>query len=86
VPVISAFYGITIKVFQGDHNPPHIHVYYGEFRALIDISTGRIIAGELPPRSHKLVKEWLKLRREDVLKAWDIAEHFGTPKRIKPLE
>jgi hypothetical protein len=86
LPVISAFYGITIKIFQGDHNPPHIHVYYGEFRAQLDILTGRILAGKLPPRSLKLVQEWLKLRRADILNAWNTAEQFGTPKRVKPLE
>lgn len=86
MPVISAFYGITIKVFQGDHNPPHIHVIYGEFKALIEIGTGRVIAGRLPPRSHKLVREWLKLRQIEVTRAWDIAQRYGTPKRIKPLE
>jgi hypothetical protein len=33
-----------------------------------------------------MVKAWLKLRRTQVLKAWDVAEQFGAPKRIKPLE
>ncbi len=86
MPVISVFYGITIKIFHGDHNPPHIHVTYSEFNAQIDIATGRIIAGKLPLRSHKLVKEWLKLRRTEVDRAWTVAEQFGAPKRIKPLE
>ncbi len=86
MPVISAFYGITIKIFQGDHSPPHIHVYYGEFRAQLEISSGRVIAGSLPPRSLKLVREWLKLRRDNVMKAWETAVEFGAPKRVKPLE
>lgn len=86
MPVISAFYGIMIKIFHGDHNPPHIHVYYGEFRAQVEIMTGRVLAGKLPPRSLKLVQEWLKLRRAQVLIAWEVAEQFGTPKRVKPLE
>jgi len=86
LPIISAFYGITIKIFQGDHNPPHIHVTYGEFKAQIEIATGRVLAGRLPPRSLQMVKAWLKLRRPQVLKAWEVAEQFGAPKRIKPLE
>ena len=86
LPVISVFYGITIKIFQGDHNPPHIHVTYGEFKAQIEIATGRVIAGRLPPRSLQMVKGWLKLRRPQVQKAWNVAEQFGAPKRIKPLE
>jgi hypothetical protein len=86
MPVISAFYGITIKIFHGNHNPPHIHIIYGEFKAQIEITTGRVLAGRLPPRSHKLVKEGLKLRQEEVIKAWEVAGRFGVPKRIKPLE
>lgn len=30
MPIISAFYGLIIKMFfmQSEHNPPHIHVIY----------------------------------------------------------
>jgi hypothetical protein len=28
MPRISEFYGITILMFFGDHNPPHFHVRY----------------------------------------------------------
>lgn len=86
LPIISTFFGIVIKIFHGDHNPPHIHATYGEFEAQFEIATGRIIAGRLPPRAQKLVKEWLKLRKLEVMKAWGEAEQFGTPRRIKPLE
>ena len=37
VPTISAFYGILIQMFFDDHAPPHFHVKYGEFKAVIDI-------------------------------------------------
>ncbi len=86
MPIISAFFGILIKIFHGDHPPPHIHVEYGEFEAQFEIESGRLIAGKLPPRAQKLVKEWLKLRKSEVLKAWNAAEKFGAPRRIKPLE
>lgn len=39
---ISQFYGIIITMYFPDHNPPHFHVRYNEFRALIDISTGKM--------------------------------------------
>ena len=86
LPIISAFFGIVIKIFHGDHPPPHIHVEYGEFEAQFEIESSRLIAGRLPPRAQKLAKEWLKLRRSEVLKAWGTAEKFGTPRRINPLE
>ncbi len=28
MPVISRFYGILIKMFFGDHAPPHFHAEY----------------------------------------------------------
>ncbi len=31
MPVICRFYGILIKMFFDDHNPPHFHAEYGEY-------------------------------------------------------
>lgn len=28
MPEISRFYGIIIRMFYNDHNPPHFHVIY----------------------------------------------------------
>ena len=37
MPEISRFFGIVIKMFFDDHNPPHFHAEYGGDLALIDI-------------------------------------------------
>jgi hypothetical protein len=50
MPEISRFFGISIKMFFGDHVPPHFHAEYGEFKAQINIKSRVIIAGALPPR------------------------------------
>jgi hypothetical protein len=39
MPEISRFFGIVIKMFFDDHNPPHFHAEYGGDVALIDIRT-----------------------------------------------
>jgi hypothetical protein len=45
VPTVSAFYGIVIEMYFGDHPPPHFHArYYGD-EALIVIETGEVYAG-----------------------------------------
>ncbi len=85
MPIISVFYGMTIKVYQGDHNPPHVHVSYGEYSALVDIHSGKLLAGSLPPRSLKMLREWLKANQAEILKAWDSACQFKTPKKVRPL-
>ena len=40
---ISAFYGLIIKMFfaESEHNPPHIHVVYGEMNAILNYRGSR---------------------------------------------
>jgi len=61
MPEIARFYGIVIKVFFGDHPPPHFHAIYGEYNALVNIESLEIIEGDLPSRAQKLVQEWATL-------------------------
>ncbi|MBR1540515.1 MAG: DUF4160 domain-containing protein [Clostridia bacterium] len=84
MPILSNFYGILIKMYfqQAEHNPPHIHAIYGEYMGAIDIRTGEILEGDLPVRAHKLVKEWLNIYREDILRIWKTQEF----KKIPPLK
>ena len=57
MPEISRFFGIIIKMFFDDHNPPHFHAEYsGEF-VLIDIRTLSVFAGRFSPRALGLVIE-----------------------------
>ncbi|GAB4353069.1 MAG: hypothetical protein Fur0042_21760 [Cyanophyceae cyanobacterium] len=67
MPEISRFYGISIKIFFGDHLPPHLHAIYGEYNALFGIETLSIIEGDLPNRAEKLVLEWTALYQSDLL-------------------
>lgn len=43
MPEIARFYGIIIKLFFGDHPPPHFHAVYGEHNALFNIETFEMI-------------------------------------------
>ncbi|MFH0939611.1 MAG: DUF4160 domain-containing protein [Planctomycetota bacterium] len=36
MPEISRFLGIIISMYFDEHNPPHFHVQYNEYRASID--------------------------------------------------
>lgn len=73
MPVIARFYGLIIKMFLlgKEHNPPHIHISYGEFNALFDITTLEFIEGDLPPRAENLVKEWASLHQAELLEMWE---------------
>ncbi|HAP66337.1 MAG TPA: hypothetical protein DCQ99_00640 [Nitrospinae bacterium] len=30
MPVIAAFFGIIVRMFYDDHNPPHIHLEFSK--------------------------------------------------------
>jgi hypothetical protein len=85
VPILSVFFGITIRVFFEDHAPPHVHIEYAEYRAVIEIATGRVLAGRLPRRCATLVEEWRALHLADLRRAWKAASRSQLPKRIAPL-
>lgn len=79
MPEIARFYGIVIKVFFGDHPPPHFHAIYGEYNALVSIESLEIIEGDLPSRAQKLVLEWAILYQQDLLQMWNTQEFRKLP-------
>jgi hypothetical protein len=40
MPTISMFYGVIIRMYYapGEHNPPHFHAYYNEFKATFSLT------------------------------------------------
>ena len=85
VPRISAFYGIVIEMYFGDHPPPHFHARYGGEVALIVIATGDVYAGSLPPRALRLVREWVEERRAELDADWRRAQAHEPLDWIAPL-
>ncbi len=84
MPVLSRFYGIIIRMYfqQAEHNPPHIHALYGEDMAAIDIQTGEVLEGLLPPKALAMVREWAAIHKDDLLQMWETQEF----KSLSPLE
>lgn len=86
VPRICEFYGIVIEMYYADHPPPHFHARYGGDSAKIDISHGEIIAGALPGRAHRLVREWVSRHRDELEANWERAVRHERPQPIDPLQ
>jgi hypothetical protein len=85
VPRISCFYGIVIAMYYREHGVPHFHAFYGGYEASISIESLNLLAGELPPRALRLVKQWASLHREELLRDWDLAEAGEVLEGIAPL-
>lgn len=86
MPEISRFFGIIIKMYFGDHNPPHFHAIYQEDSAEYDINTLIIIRGSLSSRANAMVLEWASLHREELLEDWKLAIEKKEIKKIEPLK
>ena len=84
MPVLSRFYGIIIRMYfqQAEHNPPHIHALYGDDMAAVSIQTGEVLEGGLPPKALAMVREWIGIHRNELLKIWATQEFES----LSPLE
>lgn len=78
MPTISYFYGIMIRMYLQDHNPPHFHAFYAGCEGRVVIETGEIVEGYLPKNAARLVKEWTLARQTLLMDNWQRA-HAGTP-------
>jgi hypothetical protein len=57
MPEISRFFGIIIRMFFDEHNPPHIQVEYQGHKAVFDLN-GNIMKGDLGSHTAtRLVRE-----------------------------
>jgi hypothetical protein len=85
MPEICRFFGIVIAMFADDHNPPHFHVKYGDYRAIFTIDKG-VIKGEIPVRVANLVSAWMAIHKNELLANWERLQKGMEPEAIKPLK
>lgn len=85
MPEVSRFLGIIIYMYFNDHNPPHFHVHYNDFRAIIDIEKLAVLDGNLPARVLGLVIEWAELHQEELKANWESLIKTGNYSKIAPL-
>ncbi|MEJ2745241.1 MAG: DUF4160 domain-containing protein [bacterium] len=86
MPEICRFFGIVIKMFFDDHNPPYFHAEYGDDSALIDIRNLSVFSGRLSPRVMGLVIEWATLHHQELLADWKRAQAQEELQKIPPIE
>ena len=88
MPELSRFGGMVIYMLfkdVGQHHKPHVHVYYGDYEAVIGID-GELLAGSLPRKKLKIITGWLAFNEEKAYEAWNLAvqgEHF---EKIPPMK
>jgi hypothetical protein len=86
MPEICRFFGIRIRMYFGDHAPPHFHANYEGNDCVVDIHTLAVIHGSLSPRAMGMVMEWATIHQEELMNAFDRAQNNEDPGRMEPLE
>ncbi|MCC7293076.1 MAG: DUF4160 domain-containing protein [Phycisphaerales bacterium] len=86
MPEISRFFGIVIRMYYDDHDPPHLHAEYQGNKVKVDFG-GNVLRGALDSRTAlKLVREWIDLHAEELLEDWNLARAGVPLEKIRPLE
>ncbi|ENZ83180.1 MULTISPECIES: DUF4160 domain-containing protein [Caulobacter] len=86
MPIISTFFGIVIRIYFSDHNPPHLHAEYQEYEAMFDIRTCEVLEGQLPrPQKIKVVR-WIRAHQVELADNWDRAYNDRPTFRIQGLD
>ena len=85
MPEISRFLGIVIAMYYNDHQPPHFHAKYGDYRGAITVSDLKLVEGQLPARVISLILEWAFQHRDELLQDWELAIAKKPLRKIEPL-
>lgn len=86
MPIISMFFGLIVRMYYDEHNPPHIHVEFQGNKALLDFH-GNILRGDLRSRTAlRLIREWIDTRQDELIDDWNFAQEGKEIRKISPLE
>jgi len=89
MPILAMFYGIIVRMYFADnqqHHVPHIHVEFGDDKAVFDIAGGKLLAGTFPKNKTRLVQAWIEIRREELNADWNLAVQGEEVFKIDPLK
>lgn len=68
-------------MYFDEHNPPHFHIRYNDYRAVMNIQNLNIMDGHLPAKVRGLVEEWAELNQDELMAMWNTKDFH----KINPL-
>ena len=86
MPEISRFFGIVIRMYFDDHNPPHFHATYAGNESKVGIEPIAVLDGALPNRAASMVFEWAALHQAELMQNWNRLHRAQPVEKIRPLE
>ncbi len=71
MPTLKDFGNFKIRVYFGDHNPPHFHLVGPDFAALVAFSDLSVIGGSAPEKVLKEARKWAAENKAILQETWD---------------
>jgi hypothetical protein len=80
------FYGLIVRMYYApqEHNPPHVHVYYQDTKAIMNFK-GEVIEGGLSVRNLHLMQAWIEIHRDELEADWKLCQNGEKPFTVEPL-
>ncbi|GGI57007.1 DUF4160 domain-containing protein [Winogradskyella haliclonae] len=71
--LVKKFVNVKVKMYQENHNKPHIHIDIGKQNhvASIEIENQELLAGTIEKKYEKIVKKWIIKNKENLLIIWE---------------
>ena len=86
MPEVSRFFGISVRMYFDDHNPPHFHAIYAGAEVEIGIDPITVLRGRFPRRGLGMVMEWTARHQRELLDNWERLGNNQAPRKIDPLD
>ena len=83
---ISRFFGIVIKMFFDDHNPPHFHAEHQGQQGKFDFTREMTVGSLRSQTALRLIREWAVLHQVELQANWEQTKTGQPLNGIAPLE
>src|SRR4029450_9329733 len=70
MPIVSMFFGIVIRMFYNDHEPPHFHAEYQGQRGKFDLNGEMMVGNIQSRRGRRLTRGWTLLHQAEISANW----------------
>jgi hypothetical protein len=85
MPYVSMFFGIIIRMFYSEHNPPHFHAEYQGAEGIFNFE-GVMLQGNIKSKiALKLIRKWAVLRKDELEENWKNIADKEAINKIEPL-
>lgn len=86
MPYVSMFFGIIIRMFYSEHNPPHFHAEYQGSEGIFNFD-GKMLYGNIKSKTAlSLIKKWSILRKAALEENWTNIAAKNILNKIEPLD